>query len=159
MRNIFLILTVVLACIYGCYVETDSDKSEPLFTAPVEINQPNTEDSESMPTTVEIEPATNNEIVQQDNKDLTAPNYFGLHRLSKVVDRMLVKMLITPIDLVVTCLRFHASTIRSQANCGSGCGSRASPSLCSGIIPFNRYLPASINILFDQPLALSPKNL
>lgn len=77
MRNIFLILTAVLACIYGCYLETDSDKSEPLFTAPVEINQPNTEDSESTPTpiqsTVEPEPAINNEVVQQDNKDLTAP--------------------------------------------------------------------------------------
>ena len=77
MRNIFLILTAVLACIYGCYVDTDSDKSEPLFTAPVEINQPNIEDSESTPTpiqsTVEFEPAINNETVQQDNKDLTAP--------------------------------------------------------------------------------------
>ena len=77
MRNIFLILTAVLACIYGCSVETDSDKSEPLFTAPVEVNQPNTEDSESTPTpiqsTVDPEPAINNETAQQGNKDLTAP--------------------------------------------------------------------------------------
>lgn len=75
MRNIFLILTAVLACVYGCYIETDSDKSEPLFTAPVEINQPNTEDSELTPTPIQstVEPAINNERVQHDNKDLTAP--------------------------------------------------------------------------------------
>ena len=73
MRNIFLILTAVFACVYGCSTETDNGKSEPLFTAPVEINQPNTEASESTPTpiqsTVEPEPEINNE----NNKDLTAP--------------------------------------------------------------------------------------
>ena len=75
MRNIFLILTVVLACVYGCYVETDSDKSGPLFTAPVEVNPPNIKDSEStpIPSTVAPDPAINNETAQQGNKDLTGP--------------------------------------------------------------------------------------
>ena len=91
MRNIFLILTAVLACVYGCYVETDNDKSGPLFTAPVQINQPNTEDSESTPTpiqsTVEPEPAINNELVQHDNKDLTGPKLLESTVDSGRVDR------------------------------------------------------------------------
>ena len=70
MRKLHYIF-LLLICVIGCasYGDDEEDEIRGIFPSD---SVKETEDSESTPP-VEIEPAINNEMVQQDNKDLTAP--------------------------------------------------------------------------------------
>ncbi|MDE0636652.1 MAG: Ig-like domain-containing protein [Candidatus Poribacteria bacterium] len=66
MRSIFLIFAI-FTCIYGCSTETDNGKSEPLFTAPVEIDQPKPADDPSVFTPIQP-------IVEPEPEDVKVPD-------------------------------------------------------------------------------------
>ena len=74
MKHVFLIFTI-FTCIYGCSTETDNGKSEPLFTAPVEIDQPKTEDDPSVFTPIQpiFEPEPEDVKVPDRVFDIFAP--------------------------------------------------------------------------------------
>ena len=71
MRNLYSIFLLLFVCVIGCVSYSD-DEDEIRGVFPSDSVK-EAEDSESTPPTVELEPAINNEMVQQDNKDLTAP--------------------------------------------------------------------------------------
>ena len=70
MRNLYSIF-LLFVCVIGCASYSDDDDEIRGVFPSDSVKE--TEDSESTPTTVGLEPAINNEMVQQDNKDLTAP--------------------------------------------------------------------------------------